>query len=571
MSRAWFAAFAVLLVASCNESAVLRQHEKTEDAAAVEKPCLSIVAWNDVHGQLAPDEPVMDTGRLPAGGVVALADEVASIRATGDTVVVLDAGDLFTGPLESTLAEGAPIIDAFAAIGVDAAAIGNHEFDFGPAGYAQAMAKPGVGDEAGADGPRGALFARMASAPFPFLSANLHRVGGAATGWRGHKPSTSIDRGGYRVGVVGYTTQETPTTTLKPNVEGLDFASGAGKSVAESVRALRASGAAPIILLAHASLEGELPQSLDDPKDPRGEKRVGEIATLLASMGDDLPDAIVAGHRHAWLLGRVKGIPIVSSDQHGVGLARLRYCALPRDAGPPALQSIERRAAIAHSPPLTPLGAKVEAVVAPWRAAVKKEADAIVAKIPRTCLAQGLNGTAFGEQVARSVAERVSDAAKPPEGVPVVAVINSGGLRAPLLAGPLRFADLFAAFPFENAVSVCATTKAGLARMLGNASSKSSTRERFPFGIAGARVKLKRTPAGTLQVASVDVKGAEKDTDRVWLAIPDFLLWGGDAFLDGVTCTSTATSATRVRDAWRALLEREQGGCDGAPKNLAIE
>src|SRR5580698_7162775 len=60
--------------------------------------CLSIVAWNDLHGQLGPDDPVVDTGRLPAGGVAALADQIAAVRATGDAVVLLDAGDLFTGP-----------------------------------------------------------------------------------------------------------------------------------------------------------------------------------------------------------------------------------------------------------------------------------------------------------------------------------------------------------------------------------------------------------------------------------------------------------------------------------------
>ncbi len=104
-----------------------------------------------MHGQLTPDEVVVDTTRVPAGGVVAIADQVAALRATEDAVVVLDAGDLFTGPLDSTLAEGAPVIDAYDAMGVDAVAVGNHEFDFGPVGYARPTAAPGAGDEAGAD------------------------------------------------------------------------------------------------------------------------------------------------------------------------------------------------------------------------------------------------------------------------------------------------------------------------------------------------------------------------------------------------------------------------------------
>src|SRR4051812_4994044 len=107
---------------ACNERAVQRAAPDAE-TGAVDANCLSIVGWNDMHGTLDPDEAMIDTGRVPAGGVVAIADQVSAIRATGDTVVVLDAGDLFTGPLESTLAEGAPIIDAYRVIGVDAAAV----------------------------------------------------------------------------------------------------------------------------------------------------------------------------------------------------------------------------------------------------------------------------------------------------------------------------------------------------------------------------------------------------------------------------------------------------------------
>ncbi len=50
-------------------------------------------------------------------------------------MVLLDAGDEFTGPLPSTMAEGAPVVEAYKILGVDAAAIGNHDFDFGPVGY----------------------------------------------------------------------------------------------------------------------------------------------------------------------------------------------------------------------------------------------------------------------------------------------------------------------------------------------------------------------------------------------------------------------------------------------------
>jgi 5'-nucleotidase len=582
MTRGAFACglvIAVLCSAGCNERALDKNGNAKNAHGATDETCLSIVSWNDLHGTIEPARAMLDGSRVPAGGIVALADEVARVRDGGDDVVLLDAGDQWTGPLESTLAEGAPIVAAYDAMGVDAAALGNHDFDFGPVGYDKVVAPAPAGGPSmieSADGPRGALLARMAEAKYPYLSANLHFVGGATPQWNDFFASTVVTKGNWRVGVVGYTTKETPKTTLKPNVSDLDFVEGAAKSVASEIRRLRASGASPIVLLAHASMEGELPESLDDAtsttldpaSDPQGVKRVGEIPTLVAALGDDLPDLIVAGHRHAFLLGRVRGVPIVSSDQHGVGVARSRFCL---DAGKPVLRSIEPKLLFATSAPLTPTGESVKSVVAPFVDAVKAQAEAHVATLPATCMHQALDGTAYAEQIARAIAERVGDAKAPPAGVPLVALVNAGGLRAPLTKGEVKFRDLFAAFPFENAVAVCETTLDGVTKIVANAIARPAARERFPFGITGAKVTVERNDDGTLDLREVDVIGDQGGPDGpVWLALPDFLLWGGDGLLDGVTCVSTATSSTRVRDAWRAVLARDNGGCDGPPKNVVV-
>ena len=61
--------------------------------------------------------------------------------------------------------EGAAVVGGYNALGYAAAAIGNHEFDYGPVGPDETAQKPG-------EDPRGALKARAASARFPFLAAN---------------------------------------------------------------------------------------------------------------------------------------------------------------------------------------------------------------------------------------------------------------------------------------------------------------------------------------------------------------------------------------------------------------
>src|SRR5450432_1806192 len=87
---------------------------------------ITVIGTNDLHGAL---------DRLPL-----LAGYVNNVRAAraadGGAVVLIDAGDLFQGTLESNLAEGADVIKAFNQLGYVASAIGNHEFDYGPVGPA---------------------------------------------------------------------------------------------------------------------------------------------------------------------------------------------------------------------------------------------------------------------------------------------------------------------------------------------------------------------------------------------------------------------------------------------------
>ena len=123
---------------------------------------LSIVGTNDLHGGILQRED--------RGGLALLGGYVSNLRAArardGGAVLLIDGGDMFQGTLESNLTEGSAVVAAYNALGYTAAAIGNHEFDFGPAG-------PASTPQRADDDPRGALKARAAEASFPFLAANL--------------------------------------------------------------------------------------------------------------------------------------------------------------------------------------------------------------------------------------------------------------------------------------------------------------------------------------------------------------------------------------------------------------
>jgi 5'-nucleotidase len=123
---------------------------------------LSIVATTDLHG--------FAFERENRGGLALLGGYVRNLRvaraADGGALLLIDAGDTYQGGIESNLSEGAVVVDAYNAMGYTAAAIGNHEFDFGAVDVDGRRRSPG-------DDPRGALKVITARATYPMLAANL--------------------------------------------------------------------------------------------------------------------------------------------------------------------------------------------------------------------------------------------------------------------------------------------------------------------------------------------------------------------------------------------------------------
>ena len=96
---------------------------------------LTIVGTNDVHGWVMAQKERFPRGEIRYGGVANFAAYMQVLRQDNPNgVVLVDAGDLFQGTLVSNLTEGSVVIEAFNQLGYDAAAIGNHEFDYGPVG-----------------------------------------------------------------------------------------------------------------------------------------------------------------------------------------------------------------------------------------------------------------------------------------------------------------------------------------------------------------------------------------------------------------------------------------------------
>jgi len=270
---------------------------------------ISVIATSDLHGGVLP--------RGNRGGLALLGGYVRNVRAArmqdGGGVLLVDSGDMFQGTLESNLNEGAAVVAAYNALGYTAAAIGNHEFDYGPAGPAETAQKTG-------EDPRGALKARAASARFPFLGANtVDDATGQPVAWTNVKPSTVVNVRGVQVGLIGVTTPDTPALTIGANVVGLTFAPLVPVITREAT-ALRARGATVVIVLAHV---GGRCTKFDDPENLSSCDQMAEIVNVARQLPTGLVDMISAGHAHQAMAQDIAGIAVVEAYSAGRSFSRV--------------------------------------------------------------------------------------------------------------------------------------------------------------------------------------------------------------------------------------------------------
>ncbi|MCP3098720.1 5'-nucleotidase C-terminal domain-containing protein [Myxococcus sp. K15C18031901] len=543
---------------------------------------LTLVGINDFHGHVEPHRTRFGDGQvLEEGGAATLSAYVQALREDNPGgVLLLDGGDLFQGTLASNLTEGAIVVDVYNHLGFTAAAVGNHEFDYGPVGPAP-MAS-GSGED-----PLGALKARVRQARFPFLSANLRD---AATGkvpeWLGNDGTHLVTVKGVRVGVLGLSTESTPSVTNPANVESLRFAPLAS-SASEAARSLRERGADVVVAVAHA---GGKCADLKDPRDTSSCERGGdaEIIDMLEKLPPGTLDAVVAGHTHQTMGHFIAGVPVIETTglARSVGVVELFVDPVRRRVDP-SLTRIQ--AAI-------PLCTQVEAAsgACDGRKVVSREKgtlvpaeflgrrlvqDAAVQALLAPTLAQveatqgRASGVACSAPLSRGYTEEgalgnvIADALREAAGADV-AVMNPGGIRADLPGGPLSFGHVYQALPFDNTVALLTLTGDELRRLLELAHSWDRG---MVFAVSGLELTLARCPGPTRLRAVTLTGGIPLEPTRSYrVALPDFLARGGDG-LDGVTRPlppeRTVLAPVRGMDLRQALIAYGQshGGVLPAP------
>ena len=477
--------------------------------AAAQQVSLTILHTNDTHGHLLPFSypQIVPAGselaglrvRSNIGGIARRATLVKRLREqlkrSGTEVWLVDAGDFSDGTPFSTEYHGEADIAAMNAAGYTFGTLGNHEFNYSLAGLKNLLS----------------LFR------YPVLCANATET---ATG----KPLVNASEvrkvGRLKIGVFGLVTRE--AAEYPAGKEGVTVADEieTARRMAETLR--RQAGI--VIAISHA-----------------GERVDEQIAAMVPGV-----DVIIGGHSHSrldagqlvWRSDELKprevnGTVIVQAHQWGGELGRLDLMFTKGDRGMWRVDRFRAR--------LIPVTADIP------------EDEAVAAVVDRYWKPISAR---FGEvigQAAGDFSERgddlapynlVADAVRETFGAEI-GLENMGGVRSPLVKGPITRANLVDMDPFNNTVITFKVTGRQLKEIL----------QRYSPAVSGLRYRME---GGTL--TDLTVGGQPVDDNRSYTATTNsyfagFALKGIDVVDTGKARLDTIVEYIRAKGTVRPAYD----------------
>lgn len=426
---------------------------------------VTLMHTNDLHGHYLPERADWLPGEPAIGGFVRMEQEVRAIRTERgkENTLLLDAGDILTGtPLTAIKEEGAwgtPMLRFMEAIGYDAWAIGNHEFDRG-------LDNLGV---------------LTAKAPFAALSANLRAKGGKDPLLPSQGYSRIFTVNGVRIGVIGATTD-----ALRGLVSPKDWAR---MEPLHAVDAVRAEVAAldpqtdVLVALTHLGVD-------DDRK----------LAAAVPGI-----DVIVGGHSHTRLTEAVHqgDTWIVQTGSYGRSLGVFEF-----DAANDGVTNVhyELRDLLPETAPVDPDPSLV-GLADHYRTNIDEVYGEVVARAPAKLGKEYAKESALGRWISDAL--RVEAHAE-------IGIYNGGGLRSELVAGDITRRQLFECFPFENPVIKFSMTGEQLVGVvLRNVAADLDGKHGY-LSLGGVTYTWHVAPTGAPEVVSIAVGGQPVDLTRVY-------------------------------------------------------
>ena len=420
-----------------------------------------IFGTNDIHGKIFPAQYAHPegTGTYKSGGAeyIYAYKKIIESEWGKDRFLWLDGGDQFQGGLEFMLSNGTIMNKFYNKAGVNAMAIGNHDFDFGV-------------EERQKD---------MAGSNFIYLSANIKNTTSGKyiyEEWEKVKATEMFTLGDVKIGVIGLATVLTPIMSGTVPSE-LSF-EPYRDIIIELSKKLRDDGANAVLLLPHF---GPLCPDTSNKKldiglrDKDTEQLVcddkQEYNILLNSLPEQYIDAVIAAHVHDVSHHWIGNIPVVESS--GAFYSHVIYLPFKKDdtgkytvvkdkikiEGPlPSCEKVFTNTKRCDYVPIgeTSQGAltnykfhgqvieldpEMKTLLDDWRAIIDAKLKNIIVDNEEKLVTDNTQETAL-TNLLTDAGRRITGAD--------IGLFNLGGFRTEWYPGQLNEIDLFLMFPFNN-------------------------------------------------------------------------------------------------------------------------
>ena len=499
--------------------------EQLATVALTTNKAVQVLQLSDLHGAIEGT----------SFGAALLTSNWAADRTANAATVSLSSGDnIGAAPPISTEFEELPTIEALNLMKLDASVFGNHEHDRNI-------------DH---------LNKMIGASDFQWVVSNYSEgaLDVLKSGTKQAKNYTIINRGGVKIGIVGSNTPETIEQVFPGNLDYKD-ATGAKKTIVisagvaginKAIVEAKAAGADLVIAVIH---QGWL------------ENADGVAKGLFNTMATQIKGAaaIYGGHSHQTFASVIKtgasAAPTVLGQVRNAGVEYTRTQICLRN-GAVVGQSIQHVLRAASATINTSVASTVSTADVATAAMVKKYKDQLSAKLDvKIGQVSGVFPRGGSPAVERSgetpMGNYIADLMRAKYKTDF-AIQNGGGIRDTFPAktyipaatglvrtgtGPLdvTLGDAFTVFPFGNQIATTVVTGANLWKALENGVGGNYPGDgRFPQ-VSGLKYSFDASkPIGSriVEVTKLDGTAIAKDSKEYTLTTLDFLIYGGDGYLN---------------------------------------
>jgi len=503
---------------------------------------VQLLQLSDLHGAIE--------GTATNAGTALLTTAFAAERAKNPATFTLSAGDnIGAAPPISSQFEELPTIESMNLMKFDVSGFGNHEHDRNIA-HVQKI---------------------IGASDFQWVASNYNTLEPLKSGNKAAKSYLVLERGGAKVGFVAGNTEETKEQifpgnlsyggkelVISPNVTGINAA----------VKAAKAEGADFVVAILH--------QGWQENRDGEAKGRLIELAKQIKGAA-----VVFGGHSHqtysSALAGNaaVNGTVIAMTRNAGQEYNRVTLCL---DSSRRVRGSTVELVTRANVATLTP-NADGTALVKKYKDQLNSKLDVKIGQV------NGIFPQGGSPQVQRAgeaaLGNFTADAMRKKYGTDF-AYINGGGIRDKFPAATyvaadkslnrpgtdkvapydVTLGDALAVYPFGNTVGVSVITGENLWKALENGVSNWPGDGRFPQ-ISGFKFSFDTTKAVGSRVQSVakaDGTAIAKDSKEYTVAVPDFMIYGGDGYVGFFTPSKAKLRGLLVDVFIEAVTEASSGG-----------